>query len=93
MINKEEYVKKLFDITAPTIYKSKLDTSIIYAIYRNGLTILKYNNGSLKLVKDIPLNGDELAELVENIDGSLWIKRVCGVLVILGGVYLIFTTA
>ena len=63
-----------FDFTSVTLYHSKIDTTIVYTFYRIGLAILKYDKGSLKLLKNISIVKDEIEYLVEDADGSLWIK-------------------
>jgi len=64
--------KKLFNFNSARIIHSAQDSTIIYTIDRSGLTILKYDRGSLKLLKTIPVI-EELTSLVEDHDGSLWI--------------------
>ena len=77
-IKNTKVVKDLLDFSAPVFNNSKIDSNIIYVTYRIGLAILKYNNGSLKLLKRIPIVSDEVEYLVEDSDGSLWIKTYYG---------------
>ena len=63
-----------FDFSAPLLYPSYLDSTIIYATDETDVAILKCINGNLKLMKDTSFVSDEMASLVEDNDGSLWIN-------------------
>ena len=65
--------KKLFDYSSPYIYKSSIDSNIVYLIYGIGVAILRNNHGNLKLIKNIDRFKNELETLAEDKDGSLWI--------------------
>ncbi len=72
-INNGKVSNKIFDYPSPYIFKSAIDTNIIYLISRIGLAILRDNRGQLKLIKNIAGLNSELINLVEDKDGSLWI--------------------
>ena len=63
----------VFNFDAPSLYKSNIDTNIIYATYRIGLAVLELSKGRLKLLKRIPGITREINNLIEDSDGSLWI--------------------
>ena len=73
-INSNETAHMVFNLDAPSLYKSGIDSNIIYVTYRIGLGVLKSENGQLKLIKRIPGITSEIDDLVEDPDGSLWIK-------------------
>lgn len=77
-IKESKAPKYLFDFTSATLHHSKIDSAIIYATYRIGLAILKYNKNSLQLLKNISIISDEIEYLIEDVDGSLWIKTFYG---------------
>ncbi len=66
--------EKIFNFISPTLYKSNIDSSIIYVLYRRGLSILKYENGRLIHQKDLAGFDEEVIDLKEDKDGSLWIQ-------------------
>ena len=63
-----------FKYDAPSLYRSKLDSNIIYVTYRIGLDVLSYKNGRLKLLRKIQGIKSEINNLVQDADGSLWIE-------------------
>ena len=71
---KNHVAKKIFDFSAPLLFKSTIDTNIFFVVYRIGLAILKYDNGKLHLLKNLPQISDEIEYIVEDGDKSLWIK-------------------
>lgn len=64
----------VFNFDAPSLYKSNIDTNIIYVTYRIGLAVLDFSKGRLRLLKRIPGISSEINNLVEDSDGSLWIE-------------------
>ncbi|MEJ2617587.1 MAG: two-component regulator propeller domain-containing protein, partial [Ignavibacteriaceae bacterium] len=64
----------VFEYDAPSLYKSKLDSNIIYVTYRIGLDVLSFHNNRLKLLRKIHGIKSEINNLVEDADGSLWIE-------------------
>ncbi len=73
-IDTNNTVKKIFSFETPYLYQSKLNSNIVYVMYRIGLAIMKYNNGNLQLLKDTSIIGNEMSSLIEDSDGSLWIQ-------------------
>ena len=73
-INEDNTVKSIFGFESPLLYQSQIDSNIVYVMYRIGLAILRCENGSLKLLKDTTLVGDEVSSLTEDSDGSIWIE-------------------
>ena len=73
-IGNNETAHMVFSFDAPSLYKSTIDSSIIYVTYRIGLAVLEYKNEQLKLMKRIPGITSEINNLVEDPDGSLWIE-------------------
>lgn len=73
-ISEGNLAKQLINMEVPYLYQSSLDTNIIYAVYRIGLAMLKHNDGNLELINDTSLIQDEMYSIVEDSDGSLWIK-------------------
>jgi signal transduction histidine kinase/DNA-binding response OmpR family regulator len=86
-VDNKNIAKKLFDFEIPSLYQSNIDSTIIYVVYRIGLAVLKYNKGRLKLIKDSSPISDEMAYLVEDSDGSIWIKTYYGGVVHLKNYY------
>ena len=78
-IDKNNAPKRLFNFEAATLYRSAIDSSIVYVMYRIGLAILKYNNGNFQILRDTAIIGDEMESLAEDSDGSLWINTYSGV--------------
>ncbi|MGA9294875.1 MAG: ATP-binding protein [Ignavibacteriaceae bacterium] len=72
IVNKTAHL--VFEYDAPALYKSKLDSNIIYVTYRIGLDVLRFKNGHLKLLKKIQEIKSEINNLVEDTDGSLWVE-------------------
>ena len=73
-IGKDNNAHMLFDFDAPSLYKSDIDTNIIYITYRIGLAVLQFNAGRWQIIKRIPGIKSEIDNLVEDSDGSLWIE-------------------
>lgn len=73
-ISKGNVAQHLISLEVPELFQSITDTNIVYAVYRIGLAILKYDKGNFKLLSDTSLVNTEMYYLVEDDDGSLWIK-------------------
>ena len=71
---KNNKAETVFHYSAPDIFHSKLDSSIIYVTQRTGLSMLIYKDGKLHAFKDLPNTNDELEDIVEESNKSLWIK-------------------
>jgi len=73
-IDKNNVTKQIHNFETPILFSSTIDSNIIYVIYRIGLAILKYNNGTFRVLKDTSIISDEMESLTEDSDGSLWIN-------------------
>ena len=72
-IDQNHTAHTLFNVTDVSLYLSAIDSSIIYAIDRKGLTIFQLNKGKLQLLKKTIPFSEDLASLTEAKDGSLWL--------------------
>ena len=71
---KGNYAKRLFTYSAPVIFHSNIDTNVVYATQRTGLSVLKFENGRLRFFKSLPSTNDEIESIIEESGKSLWIK-------------------
>ena len=68
------YAKRLLPLAAPDIFKSNIDSNIVYATQRTSLSILNFENGQLRFFKSLPSTKDEIESIIEESGKSLWIK-------------------
>ncbi len=73
-IDHNEVAHLVYEYDDPALYKSKIDSNIIYVTYRIGIDILTFKNNHLKLLRKIHGIKSEINNLVEDSDGSLWIE-------------------
>ncbi len=71
---KDNFAQRLFTYTAPVIFHSNIDTNVVYATQRTGISILKIENGQLLFFKSLPSTNDEIESIIEESGRSLWIK-------------------
>ncbi|MBK7105120.1 MAG: response regulator [Ignavibacteriae bacterium] len=72
-VNDDNTIEKLFDLTASVGCKSIIDTNIFYVNHREGINILKYKNGRFQLLIKLPQVPFEIANIIEDENGSLWL--------------------
>ncbi|MBK8944411.1 MAG: response regulator [Ignavibacteriae bacterium] len=72
-VNDDNTIEKLFDLTASVGCKSNIDTNIFYVNHREGINILKYKNGRFQLLIKLPQVPFEIANIIEDENGSLWL--------------------
>ncbi len=66
--------KPLPEYNNALLYRSAIDSSIVYAIDRSGLFVFQHDGENLQqITAPIPIS-EELDALVENKDGSLWLS-------------------
>lgn len=73
LIDQNHTAYTLFNYTDASLYPSFIDPSIIYAMDRVGITVFRYKNGILRLIKDTLPFTEDLLSIFEDSDGSLWL--------------------
>ncbi len=74
IINSDNSIKQLLNFEVPVLYQSAIAKNIIYVLYRIGVAVLKYDDGELRIIKNITNIKNEIASLTEDSEGSLWIQ-------------------
>lgn len=60
-------------VTAPFVYRSRRDTTLIYVGLRDGLAILRYRDGLLTFQGRVPGVIEEIRTIVEDREGDVWL--------------------